>query len=227
MDNKTRINILNEIDKDRFRKKLTRFSWQAYNIIPQINCPDILDIGCGSGSHAIDIAVLSKGIITGVDIDANALKIFKNKVNALRLNRHIKIVKGSIDKLRFKKNRFDIIWSEGSISFIGFEKGLKEWQKYIKPGGYMVIHDEIKDHEKKLNKISELNYTIIKHFIVSEHIWLNDYFRPLEKHIKTLKEKYKNNPDIIGVLNDESVEIDKYRESSGDFASVFYILQKN
>jgi len=41
----------------------------------------------------------------------------------------------------FPLEHFDIIWAEGSIFIMGFEKGLKNWRNYIKPKGYLVVHE--------------------------------------------------------------------------------------
>ena len=42
-----------------------------------------------------------------------------------------------MEHLPFGKEEFDLIWSEGAIYNIGFQRGLKEWREYIKPGGYI------------------------------------------------------------------------------------------
>lgn len=34
-----------------------------------------------------------------------------------------------------------MIWCEGAIYNIGFERGLKEWRKYLKPGGYIAVSE--------------------------------------------------------------------------------------
>ena len=43
-------------------------------------------------------------------------------------------------EMNFSKESFDIIWSEGSIYAIGFEKGLTDWKKFIKTNGYLAVH---------------------------------------------------------------------------------------
>ena len=35
----------------------------------------------------------------------------------------------------------DLIWCEGAIYNIGFERGLNEWRRFIKPGGYLVVSE--------------------------------------------------------------------------------------
>lgn len=225
-DSRIKFEIQKEIDKDSFRKRLSSYTWQAYNKIPNIKAPLILDIGCGSGIPTIDLAIQSKGKITAVDIDRKALNELKDKIKALHLSNHIKLVRCSLDKLRFKEEYFDIIWAEGSIAFIGFEQGLKEWYHFIKPGGFLVVHDELKNYHKKMSQISNLNYTLLHHIIISEQVWLNEYFKPLEKRIKKLQTEYINNHGVIKLLAEEAYEIEKFKQTPKDFASIFYIMQK-
>lgn len=41
--------------------------------------------------------------------------------------------------LPFSPGEFDVIWAEGSIYNIGFERGLREWRQYLKPGGIIAV----------------------------------------------------------------------------------------
>ena len=72
--------ILSEINKEKYRKRLTSYTKKAYNLVPKIDNPLILDIGCGSGVPTIELAILSKGKIIAVDIDRSALNILKDKI---------------------------------------------------------------------------------------------------------------------------------------------------
>ncbi len=46
-----------------------------------------------------------------------------------------------MDKLPFGDEEFDIIWSEGAIYNIGFERGVKDWSRYLKVGGLLVVSE--------------------------------------------------------------------------------------
>ena len=35
----------------------------------------------------------------------------------------------------------DLIWSEGAVYTIGFERGINEWYKFLKHGGYIAISE--------------------------------------------------------------------------------------
>jgi ubiquinone/menaquinone biosynthesis C-methylase UbiE len=217
--------ILREIDKDSFRQNLSRYTWQAYHLLPQIKAPFILDAGCGTGVPAVELAVLSRGWVTAVDTDKAALALLREKAKALDLTDHIKVVKADIKNLKCKKASFDIVWCEGSISAVGFEKGLQMWRCFLKPGGFMVVHDEIKDYKQKIAVIPQCGYRLIDHFIISADIWLCEYFKPLEERINELRSKYSTKPHLIEILNKEGYEIELFKSRPHDFASVFYIMR--
>jgi len=47
-----------------------------------------------------------------------------------------------MDKLTFDNNHsFDVIWSEGAIYNMGFEKELSLWRIYLKDKGYMAVSE--------------------------------------------------------------------------------------
>ncbi|HJX03327.1 MAG TPA: class I SAM-dependent methyltransferase, partial [Dehalococcoidia bacterium] len=63
------------IRRDGFRKRLLKYTRKAFQLLPQLDHPRILDIGCGSGVPTLELARLSNGEIVAVDNDAGALQI--------------------------------------------------------------------------------------------------------------------------------------------------------
>jgi len=49
----------------------------------------------------------------------------------------------SMFELDFPRPGFDLIWSEGSAYFMGFEKALKDWKSLINPQGFLFISDAV------------------------------------------------------------------------------------
>jgi cyclopropane fatty-acyl-phospholipid synthase-like methyltransferase len=221
-----KIDIVKEIDKDSFRLRLRRYTWQAFGAIPVITQPRILDLGCGTGIVSIELAVLSKGIIHAVDKDGSTLSLLREKIKGLNLSGNIKTIKCGFDKLKLRSEFYDIIWSEGAINAIGFETGIQSWRKFLKTGGYMVIHDEINDYKKKLSVVSNYGYELLKYFIIGPDIWLRDYFKPLEERIIALKNKYAQSSEIIDLLKEEETEIEQFKSNPMQFASIFYVMRK-
>ena len=62
--------LLLEIHKDMPRQGSGRdkYTQKAFEFIPKIDHPKILDIGCGPGMQTIKIAKLSGGEVIGIDI---------------------------------------------------------------------------------------------------------------------------------------------------------------
>ena len=46
-----------------------------------------------------------------------------------------------MDNLPFQNEELDLIWSEGAIYNIGFERGMNEWNKYLKKGGFIAVSE--------------------------------------------------------------------------------------
>jgi SAM-dependent methyltransferase len=47
----------------------------------------------------------------------------------------------SMDRLPFQPESLDLIWSEGAIYNIGFERGLTEWRKFLKTGAFIAVSE--------------------------------------------------------------------------------------
>ena len=178
------------------RKRYTR---EAYQLVPSLVGPCILDVGCGAGMPTLELARLSGGEIVGIDIDQTSLGKFTARMEAAGLSDHVRSVKCSMFHMPFPDASFDIIWSEGSDSVIGFERGLREWRRLLKPRGFVVVHEavwlqpspprEIREHWTRvspgimsvpdcLEAIHRCGYELIAHYTLPEDTWWTEYFGP-------------------------------------------------
>jgi len=172
--------------------------------------PRILDIGCGSGVSTLELARLSRGEIIGIDIDQPALDKFTRKIKEAGLTDRLQAVNCSMFDMDFADEIFDIIWSEGSIYAIGFERGLREWRRFLKPGGFMVVHDEQGNVKVKLKQISKCDYELIGYFILSEDTWWTEYFAPLENLIGESRARHTDEPKVLEGLHQAQRELERW-----------------
>ncbi len=105
----------------------------------------VLDYGCGHGMHTIQIAKMSAREVVGVDLSEESLKIaeersMKNKVS------NMKFLKMDAEALEFPNNSFDIVFDGGTFSSIELEKGLKEIQRVLMPGGLLIGIETLGHH---------------------------------------------------------------------------------
>ena len=218
--------ILNELDLDHFREVFNKYTIEAFQKLPKLEKPRILDIGCGSGVPTMELAKLSDGEVIGIDIDQELLDILSKKIEQEGLTNRVKAIKCSLINIKFPDDSFDIIWAEGSLTSLGVEKSLRGWNSILKPKGFMVIHDEIKHFFKKRDKVASCGYKLIEHFSLPEEAWWEEYYSPLEIRVKELYKKYSNDPAALEVLNIHQTEIDIVKASPKSFQSVFCIIQK-
>ena len=99
----------------------------------------VIDFGCGTGGQTMVLAQNITGNITGVDLFSDFINIFNDNAKKLNLQKRVNGIVGSMESLSFQKEEFDLIWSEGAIDNIGFEKGLNYWNGFLKKGGYIAV----------------------------------------------------------------------------------------
>jgi len=189
--------------------------------------PRILDIGCGSGVPTLELARLSHGEVMGIDIDQPALDGFAGKIKKAGLTDQVQAVNCSMFDMDFADESFDIIWSEGSIYAVGFERGLQEWKRLLKADGLMVIHDEQGNVKEKLGQISDCGYELLGYFTLSQETWWTEYFAPLEKLIAESRTRYTDDPEILEELHQAQVELDMFKKNPERNSSVCFVIKKN
>ena len=216
-----------QTQKDRVRKRLLKYTRKAFRRLPQLDKPRILDAGCGSGVPTMELARLTNGEIIGLDINQDLLALLTKKIEKAGLSARVKVMNCSIVAMEFPDESIDIIWAEGSIAVIGFKRGLRDWKRFLKPNGFMVIHDEKGNVNEKLAQISNCGYELLDNFILNEDTWWAEYFAPLEKLINETRTKYPNDRSVLKEVNIARREIDMFRKHPERNRSAFFVIKKN
>jgi len=215
-----------EIEKDLLREGLNKYTRKAFHMLPKLDKPRILDIGCGSGVPTMELARLSNGQIIGLDINQTLLDRLIRKIKEAGLLERVKAVKCSMFDMDFPDESFDIIWAEGSISEVGFKRGLQEWKWLLRPNGFIVVHDEKGNLTEKLKQISSCGYELLDYFILNEDTWWAEYFSPLEKLICETQTKRSDDPKVLEQLHNAQWEIDMFKKNPKLNSSAFLAMQK-
>jgi len=219
-------NIEHEINAEQFRKAFLQYTKKAFEMLPKMDKPRILDVGCGSGIPTLELARLSNGELIGIDIDQTALDEFNEKARKLGLSSRVKAINCSLIEIEFPDESFDIIWGEGVLAPIGFERALKEWRRLLKINGFLVLHDDLQNKERKLKTIPNCGYALVDHFHLPDDVWWTEYYELLEKRIHEICNKYKDDPKVLEVVKRYQNEINTYKKNPSAFRSIFYIMQK-
>lgn len=222
---------------------------QAITMLKDIpSNPTILDIGCGPGMQTIELAKNMNGKIFAIDTHKPFLdRLLETAINK-DVSHRIEAKEMSMFSLEFREDSFDVIWCEGAIFIIGFEKGIQEWRKYIKTGGYLVVsevswlREDIPEEPKNfwesdypgikgiadnMKIIKKSGYSAVGHFIIPERGWWKDYYNPLTDRISKLRKKYINNKEANDMMDNTLREIELYKRYSDYYGYVFYIMKKS
>ncbi len=213
-----------ELLKDTLRQPFLTHLHRAFLQIPPIDTPKILDIGCGSGVPTLELARISGGEVTGLDIDTKALQRLQEKVKAAGLEKRIHIVEGSLKTMDFPAASFDMLWAEGSIFVIGFRQGLKTWKRFLKPDGYLVVHDAVGNLDQKKRDITTYGYRLIDWFLLGKEVWWNTYYEPLSHEVQQIRRSNPTDPELKTALYQAEEEINGYEKHPERYRSVYFIL---
>src|SRR4030042_1944466 len=102
--------------KDNSRKGLIIHLEKVFSIIPEIENPKILDIGCGTGVPTLWIADKYSGTITAIDTDKNSLDWLQNKISDKNLVDKVTTLNTSFFNFIADPDYFDIIIAEGFLN---------------------------------------------------------------------------------------------------------------
>ncbi|OGN97095.1 MAG: hypothetical protein A2Z77_05950 [Chloroflexi bacterium RBG_13_51_36] len=212
--------------RDRIRKRLLKYTRKAFQMVPKMDRPLILDIGCGSGVSTQELARLSQGKVIGIDIDQSALDKFTKRIKGAGLTHQIQVINCSMFDIDFPDESFDLVWAEGSIYAISFERGLQEWKQLLKPGGSIVVHDEQGNIKDKLEQISNCGYELLGYFTLSKETWWTEYFAPLEKLVNETRTKHPHNQSVLEEIQQAQAELDIYGKYPERNSSVCFVMKK-
>jgi len=207
----------------------------------------IADIGCGTGGQTMVLANNTPGQITGVDLFPTFIDMFNANRQKLNLQEKVVGVVGSMENLHFQDEELDLIWSEGSIYNIGFERGINDWRKFLKTGAFIAVSEaswftderpaeieafwanayaEIDTIPHKVSQIQKAGYVPVATFVLPENCWTDHFYTPqrsVQEHFLKKHAGNKSAEDFIEYQRHEAALYNKYKEFYG---YAFYIGKK-
>jgi len=207
----------------------------------------IADLGCGTGGQTRVLAGLVPGVITGIDLFPAFIDLFNQEAERMNLSNRVRGITGSMDNLPFQEGEMDLIWSEGAIYNIGFERGVNEWRKFLKTGGYLAVSDaswftddrpaeiekfwhdaypEINTIPVKTAQLQHAGYIPVATFILPENCWTDHFYAPQKPAQEAFLKKHAGNNTVEDFIAMERHEMQLYARFKEYYGYVFYIGKK-
>jgi SAM-dependent methyltransferase len=163
------------------RAEMLVFTDRALGALPRLDRPRVLDIGCGTGVPTVRLAGVTGGRVVGIDTDLAALVSLRERAAGAGLADRVHPCVASAENPPFRDAAFDLVWCEGAVFVLGFEASLKAWHRLLRPGGFLVAHDEAGDVGAKEGAARRMGYAVVDVFTLSEETWRERYYRPAEE----------------------------------------------
>jgi ubiquinone/menaquinone biosynthesis C-methylase UbiE len=207
----------------------------------------VADIGCGTGASTLLLARLLEAQITAVDFLQDFLNVLEGRAEKLGLSEKIATLCCSMENLPFAHEEYDVIWSEGAIYNIGFERGVIDWNRFLKVGGVLVVSEitwitgarpselrkywegeypEIDAASSKIGVLERNGYSPIGYFVLPEHCWLENYYRPMQNSFKDFLNRNGNTEEARAIVEAEHREIELYERYKSHYSYGVYIARK-
>jgi len=193
------------------------------------------------------LAHLLNARLTAVDFLQDFLEILEVRAKNMELSDKISTLACSMDNLPFGDEEYDVIWSEGAIYNIGFQKGVKDWNRYLKVGGLLVVSEitwitvsrpsELQKHwegeypeidiaSSKLGVLEKNGYSPIGYFVLPEYCWLDNYYRPMQDRFMDFLSRNGNSKEARSIVEAENREIELYEKYKNHYSYGFYVAKK-
>lgn len=102
----------------------------------------ILEISCNIGLTSIELAKELNCKVIGIDINKKSIDIAKENVNKANLQSNVEIIHMDGSNLKFEDESFDIVINEAMLTmYKQKELFLKEYNRVLKKGGFLLNHD--------------------------------------------------------------------------------------
>lgn len=206
----------------------------------------IADIGCGTGRQTEVLARHLDGKITAVDLLPGMIAGLDTRMKRAGLSDRVTGLVASMEELPFGDEEFDLLWAEGSIYNIGFERGLRAWRRYLRPGGAIAVTEcswikpgplpetkfirenfpDIGSVSTKLRMLENAGYAPLACFTLPQHCWTQNYYAPVSARIPRFLEEQSHSPVAIRMTEMMREEMEHYRKHGSYYGYVFYIGQK-
>ena len=223
--------------------ELTR---RAFEMIPSLpEPPRILDVGCGPGMQTVELLRNCGGTVVALDFLPEMIDRVRAEADSAGVSERLEAVVQDMREMTFPESSFDVIWSEGAIYNLGFEAGLREFRRLVKPGGYVAVSEavwlkpnppsaavefwrdypEIDTVDAKLEVIEQVGFEVLGHFVFPASAWIDQYYEPMEKRIAEKEGDWNGIPEAEAVLSEARNEISVFRHNSDYFGYAFFVMR--
>jgi 2-polyprenyl-3-methyl-5-hydroxy-6-metoxy-1,4-benzoquinol methylase len=207
------------------RMRALEHTRKAYGLLPALDRPRILDIGCGPGVPTLELARLSGGEVVGIDIDEHALSRLRRRIEQSGLADRVTVRSCSLFDSGLAAESFDVLWEEGVLHLLDPDRSVAECRRLLKSGGFLVMHETIEWFEKFRATLVGADMMLFARHLLPKHFWWTEYGALLEARIRVLRAGH-GDESKSAELTRYADEVATIKADPDRFDCGFYILHK-
>lgn len=222
---------------------------KAFSLLPQLPPgPQVLDIGCGPGMQTLEVARLcGDGKVTAVDNHAPFLEEVRHRAEKAGLSDRIETLQADMAALPFPEESFDLVWSEGALYNMGFDKALVEMRRFLKPGGCLAASEltwladsppdpvrafwereypAMRNTAQNQALFEKAGYDVLGSFALPAEDWWTFFYTPLLLRLERFEKEYAGVKEVQPIFETNREEIELHRRFPETYGYVFFIARK-
>jgi SAM-dependent methyltransferase len=210
--------------------------------------PRVLDLGCGPGAGSSNLADLTGGRVTALDLHAPFVGQQAAAARAAGLSRRLDPLCADMRAAPFLDGAFDLVWSEGALYSIGFRQGLDLCARLVRPGGYVAASEvvwtvdappdqvyrwwttqyaDIASIDEKASIFSGAGLEIVGHFTLPREAWASCFYEPVKARLVEFRRAWSGDAIGLEVLAEFDAEIEMYERWGHTYGYEFFIARRS
>jgi len=209
--------------------------------------PRVLDLGCGPGAGSSNLASLTGGRVTALDLHPPFVVQQAAAARAAGLSHRLDPVCADMRAAPFAAGVFDLVWSEGALYSIGFRNGLELCARLVRPGGYVAASEvvwtvpappdevrrwwhaeypDIAPIAEKASAVTGAGLEILDHFTLPRDAWTLHFYEPMKARLGEFRRAWSGDTVGLAVIAELDAEIDMYERWSHVQGYEFFVARR-
>jgi SAM-dependent methyltransferase len=209
--------------------------------------PRVLDLGCGPGAGSSNLARLTGGRVTALDLHAPFVVQQAAAARASGLSRRLDPVCADMRAVPFPPAVFDLVWSEGALYSIGFRRGLEVCRRLVRPGGVVAVSEavwtapepprevahwwtaayaDIASIGEKAEAVRDAGFDILGQFTLPREAWWDHLYVPIRARLDGLRQAWEDDNAGLAVIAEFDAEIAMFQRWGHTYGYEFFVARR-